>query len=62
LIYFSEYILSDLHTEDVAYRRTESRWVWGLGFVMEQAGTHFENKKRKCNGKTTNPVVAKKKG
>jgi hypothetical protein len=31
-----------------------------LGFVMKQAGTQLENKKRKCDGKTTNPVVAKK--
>ncbi len=34
----------------------------GLGFVMEQAGTQLENNKSKCNGKTTNPVVVKKKG
>jgi hypothetical protein len=27
---------------------------------MKQAGTQHENKKRKCDGRTTNPVVAKK--
>ncbi len=31
-----------------------------LGFVMKQAGTQLENKKRKYDGKTTNPVVVKK--